>query len=142
VASVEQSGGSALDALSLLAGSVGEAAALELRTWLSELDLPDPEDLLADPGSYKHPQRGDHAYAVLSSVSQAAIEDLTPDRWHAAWKVLAHAAQAGGANVAAAAARDLARARTTELDAPVRELRHFFPILEAAGLLPTSDAAA
>ena len=60
----------------------------------------------------------------------------------AAWKVLARAAEAGGADVAAAAARDLARARTTELDAPVRELRHFFPILEAAGLLPSSAVAA
>ena len=128
--------------VALLAGSVGEAAALELRTWLAELDLPDPEHLLANLEAYKHPQRGDHAYAVLSSVTQAAIENLTPDRWHAAWKILARAAEAGGADVAAAAARDLARARTTDLDAPVRELRHFFPILEAAGLLPSSAAAA
>ena len=142
LASVEQAGGGALDALNLLAGCVGEPAALELRTWLAELDLPDPEVLLADPDAYRHPQRGDQAYAILSSVSQAAIENLTPGRWHAAWQVLASAAQAGGADVAAAAARDLARARTADLDTPVRELRHFFPILEAAGLLHGAAQAA
>ena len=49
-------------------------------------------NLLADPGAYKHPARGDHAYAILTSVSQAAIDNLTPGRWHAAWKVLARAA--------------------------------------------------
>jgi hypothetical protein len=143
LASVEQSGGSALEALNLLAGSIGEGAALELRTWLAELDLPDPEDLLADPAAYRHPERGDQAFAILSSVAQAAIQELTPERWHAAWKVLARAAEVGGADVAAAAARDLARARTADLDAPVSELRYFFPILEAVGLLlPTPRPAA
>jgi hypothetical protein len=138
LASVEQGGGKPMDALPLLAGSIGEGAALELRTWLVELDLPDPEELLADPDLYHHPERGDHAYAILSSVTQAAIDDLSPDRWHAAWRVLARAAEAGGADVAAAAARNLARARTPELLAPVRELKYFFPILEAAGLLAPS----
>jgi hypothetical protein len=142
LASVEQGGGGPLDALGLLAGSVGEGAALELRAWLAELDLPDPESLLADPNAYRHPERGDQAYAILSSVSQAAIENLTPDRWRAAWQVLARAAQAGGADVAASAARNLARSRTSDLDTPVRELRHFFPILEAAGLLQSASAAA
>jgi hypothetical protein len=108
---------------------------------LAELDLPDPEDLLADPGRYRHPQRGDQAYAILSSVSQAAIEDLTPERWRAAWQILARAARAGGADVAASAARDLARSRTPDLATPARELRHFFPILEAAGLLPPASSA-
>jgi hypothetical protein len=142
LASVEQAGGKPVDALGLLAGSVGEGAALELRTWLAELDLPDPESLLADPNAYRHPERGDQAYAILSSVSQAAIENLTPDRWRAAWQVLARAAQAGGADVAASAARNLARSRTSDLETPVRELRHFFPILEAAGLLQPAPAAA
>src|SRR5262249_48704846 len=97
--------------------------------------LPDPEELLSDPDGYRHPKRGDHAYAILLSVAQAAIEDLTPDRWRAAWRVLARAAEAGGADVAASAARDLARARTPELEAPIEQPRAFFPILEAGGLL-------
>ena len=37
----------------------------------------------------------------------AAIEDLTPDRWRAAWHIPGRAAQASGADVAAAAAARL-----------------------------------
>ena len=73
LASATESGGSAMDVLPLLAGCVGEGPALELCHWLKELDLPDPEELLRKPGAYRHPERGDQAYAVLSAVCQAAI---------------------------------------------------------------------
>jgi hypothetical protein len=123
------------DGLPLLAGCVGEGAAIEFAAWRTELDLPDPEMLLAEPLAYRHPQRGDHAYAVLGAVCQAALGRLTPERWKAAWQILAQAAYAGGADVAAVSVRGLARARTGQLALPIEELTAFFPLLEAAGLL-------
>src|SRR5262249_57018933 len=104
----------------------------------AECDVPDPEALRAEPGEYRHPARGDQAYAVLSAVVQSAVGRLTPDRWLGAWRVLSLAAQAGGTDVAAAAARALARARTGELPLPTREIAAFFPILQAAALIPAA----
>lgn len=123
------------DALPLLAGCVGEGSALELAAWARDLDLPDPEDLLAEPSKYRHPDRGDQAYAVISAVCQAALADLTPERWLAAWTVLAAAASAGSPDVAAAAARALARARRDDLPLPTQQIAPFIPVLRAAGLL-------
>ena len=123
------------DALPLLAGCVGDGPALELVAWLRDLDLPDPEELLTHPESYRHPNRSDQAYAVLDAVVRAALERTTPERWLAAWRVLATAASAGGADVAAAAARRLALARRGDLPLPKRELALFLPILQAAGLI-------
>jgi hypothetical protein len=135
------SGGRASEHLiPLLEGCVGSGPALEFATWLRELDLPDPEKLLAAPGEYRHPARSDQAYAVLSAVAQAAIANLAPDRWLAAWTILAAAAEAGGADVAAASARRLALARKADLPLPVEQLTAFFPVLEAAGLLAPRDA--
>ena len=129
--------GAVAGALPLLAGCVGDGPAVELLTWLREADLPDPEHLLAAPHDYVHPARGDLAYAVLSSVSLAATQRLTPQRWSAAWEILATAADQGGADIAAAAVKQLARAGQgrEELPLPVRELVPFVPMLQAAGML-------
>jgi len=135
IAAAEQRRVGLTDVLPLLAGCVGEGPALELAAWARDLDLPDPEDLLAHPERYRHPDRGDQAYAIISAVCQAAIDDLTPERWLAAWTVLAAAASAGSPDVAAAAARGLARERSYELPLPTRQIAPFIPVLEAAGLL-------
>lgn len=119
----------------LVAGAVGEAAALEFLAWRRDLDLPDPEALLADPGRYVHPGRGDRAFAVLAAVASAAVGNLTRPRWQAAWEILSLAAQAGGADVAAIAARSLAQARRPDLPLPVQQLQPFLPILRAAGAM-------
>ncbi len=49
----------------LISGAIGDAAGLELLTWHHEMDLPDPEAVLADPDGVELPDRGDRAYAVL-----------------------------------------------------------------------------
>jgi hypothetical protein len=95
---------------------------------------------LAEPARYRHPQRGDHAYAVLAAVCQSARARLTPERWRAAWQIMATAAQSGGADVAAVAVRDLVRARSPKLALPVEHLSAFYPLLEAAGLLGAEAA--
>ncbi len=124
--------------LPLLSGCVGEGAALEFCQWVRELDLPDPEGLLANPKSYVHPERADQAYAILSAVVQRAIgAGLTAGRWKAAWEILSRAAEAGGADIAAAAARSLASARGDREDLllPRQELSYFLPVLRSAGMI-------
>lgn len=117
----------------LVRGAVGPGPGVELLTWLAEADLPDPEMVLADPESFILPERGDRAYAALASVAAAVASDPTPQRWAAGWKVFGQAA-ADAPDVAAAAARTLARIRPPEAPIPP-EIALFEPLLREAGLL-------
>lgn len=134
LAAVLQRGGQVEDAAALVAGAVGEGPGLEFIAWARELDLPDPEALLRNPASFKLPRRGDQAYAVLAAVAAAAASRLDQDRWLAGWQVLARAAEQGAKDIAAAAARTLARARRAGWPAP-GEAAVFLPLLKEAGLL-------
>jgi len=117
----------------LMMGSVGQGPGIELLNWAGEMDLPDPEEVLSDPDAFVMPERGDRAYAALSAIAAAVAADPTEQRWLAAWKVLGRAADKG-ADVAALAARVLARCRPDGVAAPP-ELRLFAPVLRQAGLL-------
>ncbi|MCC6438079.1 MAG: ATP-binding protein [Acidimicrobiales bacterium] len=122
------------DALSaLVRGAVGDGAGAEFLAWSSELDLPDPEAVLADPSSFVLPERGDRAYAALSSVAAAVLAELTVERWYAGWKVLGVAGERAP-DVAAVAARLLARNRPPGASAPP-ESKAFLPLLRDAGML-------
>jgi hypothetical protein len=117
----------------LVRGCVGPGPGVELLTWLQEADLPDPEAVLADPKSFELPERGDRAYAALSSVAAAVASDPTPDRWASGWKVFGRAGESAP-DVAAAAARTLARCRPPGAPIPP-EVSLFAPLLKDAGLL-------
>jgi len=117
----------------LVSGAVGDAAGLQLLTWQMEMDLPNPEDLLADPDGIELPDRGDRAYAVLSAVAAAVAANPTLERWNAGWRVLARAGERAP-DVAAVAARVLARCRPPGAPAPA-EVKLFAPLLRDAGLL-------
>lgn len=117
----------------LVTGAVGDAAGLQLLTWQLEMDLPDPEDVLADPEGMELPDRGDRAYAVLSAVAAAVAANPTIERWNAGWKVLARAGERAP-DVAAVAARVLAQCRPEGAAAPP-EVKLFAPLLRDAGLL-------
>ena len=114
----------------LMMGAVGQGTALELLNWVSEMDLPDPEQVLLDPQSFVMPERGDRAYAALSAIAAAVAANPTEQRWLAAWKVLGGAA-GNGADVAALAARVLAQCRPAGVAAPP-ELKLFAPVLREA----------
>ena len=117
----------------LVQGAVGDGAAIEFLAWLSEMDLPDPEQVLAEPASFRLPERGDRAYAALAAVAAAVAADPTPERWTAGWQVLGLAADAAP-DVAAVAARVLAKCRPEGAALPA-EIHQFIPVLRAAGLL-------
>ena len=78
----------------LIRGAVGEDAGVEFLAWLVEMDLPDPEQVLADPASFRLPERGDRAYAALAAIASAVASDPTPERWAAGWQVLGLTADA------------------------------------------------
>lgn len=75
-------------AADLLYGCVGEGAGSEFFTWLSEQDLDDPEELLANPSSLNLSKRGDLKMATLANVLAAVRDDNTPERWEAARDVI------------------------------------------------------
>jgi ATPase family associated with various cellular activities (AAA) len=117
----------------LVRGAVGDGAGVEFLTWLMEMDLPDPEKVLADPASFVLPERGDRAYAALAAVAAAVAANPTGERWTAGWQVLGLSASAAP-DVAAVAARVLARCRPDGVPLPP-EIHLFAPLLRDAGLL-------
>src|ERR1700735_2347357 len=117
----------------LIRGAVGDGAGVEFLAWLVEMDLPDPEQVLADPASFLLPERGDRAYAALAAIAAAVAANPTPERWTAGWQVLGLAADAAP-DVAAVAARVLAKCRPEGAALPA-EIHRFAPLLRAAGLL-------
>jgi hypothetical protein len=117
----------------LIRGAVGEGAGVEFLAWLAEMDLPDPEAVLADPASFRLPERGDRAYAALASIAAAVAARPTPGRWAAGWRVLGGCAE-NAPDVAATAAMVLARCRPPDLTEMPPEIKLFLPLIRSAGL--------
>ena len=99
-----------------------------------QLDLPDPELLLAEPDLLPTDSRVDLLLAALAGVTAAVAGDLSLDRWEAAWRVLSVACDAGRADVAAMSATALVELRLDDWPAP-RAAAAFAPMLRAAELV-------
>jgi MoxR-like ATPase len=117
----------------LVRGCVGHGPGSEFLTWLVEADLPDPELVLADPSTFRLPDRGDRAFAALTSIAAVVAAHPTADRWAAAWKVFGAASQKAP-DAAATAARTLAKCRPAGAPVPP-EVAAFGPLLRDAQLL-------
>lgn len=139
LAAADGTGISADARLGLIAGLVGDGVAIEFLSYERDLDLPDPEALLADPASYRRPKRSDQIHATVAAVTTATIEQLTPARWTAAMRVFATIAAAGSVDIAAGGVRELAMQRPVAAEVP-DELRVFGPVLIAAGLIDAEQS--
>ncbi|GAB3691089.1 ATP-binding protein [Nocardiopsis oceani] len=117
----------------LVVGAVGEAAGLELLSWLRTLDLPSPEKLLADP-DHPLPDRVDRLHALLCALSAHVTADGSPAVWEGSWEVVARVARTAP-DVAADTARTLA-ARRPDGAVPPTALLELAPVLRSAGLMP------
>ena len=108
-----------LSTTELVTGATGRAG-LELLTYIEQLDLPNPLELLRDPESFELPERGDLQYAIISSVGGAickiigdeirrGVKDLSAHdhTWMSAWKILGAAARGGAADIATPTARKM-----------------------------------
>src|SRR5437899_650091 len=60
-------------AMTAVAGCVGPGPATEFLAWLKDVDLPDPEEILANPDKFKLPPRSDRQFAVLASVAAVVV---------------------------------------------------------------------
>ncbi|GIH19497.1 AAA family ATPase [Rugosimonospora africana] len=133
---VHHAAGTRTDALALaVIGAVGDGTGLEFVTYLEELDLPDPERVLANPEAFTLPQRGDRQLACLTAVVSAIQGRTTRERWEAGWVVLAQAVKAGVPDVAARAAMDLATLREPNWTVPPT-VDAFVDVLRLSGRLP------
>jgi MoxR-like ATPase len=133
LAAAQAAGADELVVSLLVRGAVGAGAGVEFLTWLEEADLPDPEAVLADPDSFHLPERGDRAFAALTSIAAAVASNATAERWAAAWKVFGRAGEQAP-DAAATAARTLARCRPPGAPVPP-EVAAFAPLLREAQLL-------
>jgi len=121
----------------LMMGCVGSGVILEFLSWRKELDLPDPERLLANPALYQHPSRGDLAFAILGSVVAAFLRDPTQPRFNASWEIVGRAVEGGGADVAAIHAMTLAQNRADmEVKSILKGVEKLTPLMKAVGLVP------
>lgn len=120
----------------LVTGCVGQAAAAEFMAYVADLDLPDPEQLLASPDKFEVPTRGDRVYAAGASVLAAVKQKNTADRWKAAGKVIAHIANAQHADVAVALGRRWMAIRpAADVMPDTSTLTSLSPILREAGII-------
>ncbi|WP_426506206.1 AAA family ATPase [Dactylosporangium sp. McL0621] len=117
-----------------LIGAIGDGAGLEFITYLDELDLPDPNRVLANPDAFALPERGDRQLAFLTAIVSAVQSDTSRPRWEAAWTVLAKAVDAGVPDVAARAAADLAAMREKSWPVPPT-IDAFVDILRLSGAM-------
>lgn len=86
----------------LLATMVGNEAAVEFVTWQRNMDLPNPQDVLA--GSYSIEEsfdrnRPDRVYAIVSNVVAYALDHLTSNTWDDVWSFGVTAARNGFTDV-------------------------------------------
>ncbi|MFI1583292.1 AAA family ATPase [Embleya sp. NPDC020630] len=111
--------GSSREVVSLLVrGTVGDGPGLELLAALDRMDLPDPEDLLADPTRAILPERGDLRQAVLDGVVEAVRNRPDKPRWDAAWAILVRALDTGAPDLVVVPATTLASLRDQDWEVP------------------------
>lgn len=102
-------GASAIATQTLLIGAVGPGPAIEFSTWIDELDLPNPEDVLKNPKGFQVPDRPDHIHPIAASLLAAVTEEPTKARAAAMDAALVKMANAGYIDSVFAAASGLAR---------------------------------
>ncbi|MEV6012221.1 AAA family ATPase [Streptomyces sp. NPDC051976] len=111
--------GSSRETLALLVrGAVGDGPGLELLASIDRMDLPDPEELLADPAGAVLPERGDLRQAVLDGVVAAVRKRPERARWDAAWALLARAVETGAPDLVVVPATTLATLRREDWAVP------------------------
>ncbi|WP_314241759.1 AAA family ATPase [Streptomyces kutzneri] len=114
-----QAAGSSREVLSMLVrGTVGDGPGLELLAALDRMDLPDPEELLADPAGADLPERGDRRQATLDGVVEAVRRRPDRARWDAAWALLVRALETGAPDLVVVPATTLAALRQEDWDVP------------------------
>ncbi len=113
-------------------GLVGDAAAIELMTWIRHSDLPDPALVLDGEVVLDPSERDDRLFAILAGVAAVAARRGDADAWERAWTIVSQVP----VDIAAATARSLFASRPSDARIPDAVLE-FEPILRRAGMVAT-----
>ncbi len=124
-----------INPLPFTAGCVGPTTARTFQIWLKNLDLPDPEEILAAPEKFVLPDRQDKLFAILTSVTAAFSVDPTHSRWTALWKVYAAVSKSGKPDMVIVPVRSVLKYYTEEKYPTPPEAAHLLPLLQEAGLI-------
>jgi hypothetical protein len=119
----------------LVRGCIGPGASAEYLTYRDNLDLPDPEDVLANPDRFVIPGRADQIYVLGAGVLAVVRANLTPQRWDDAGRVFERIASTGHPDIAVAFARDWIRERPEGRMPREEVLRALVPLLKEARLI-------
>lgn len=117
----------------LVRGCIGPGATAEFMTYRENLDLPDPQSVLADPMAVELPARADLIYVIGAGVMAVLRSEVTPARWHAASLVLERIAAAGHPDIAMAFAREWIQLRPEGERPQQGVLQALIPLLAQAG---------
>ena len=118
----------------MIAGSVGQGRANEFLTWVRNLDLPNPEDVLYNCDNYTIPARTDQILAMANSVVEHVVRSNNADKWSRGWSVLKRLLDNGRGDYAALVAPKLAQNMPPKAKLPA-DAACFVPLLQDAGLL-------
>lgn len=119
----------------LVRGCIGPGASAEFLTYRESLDLPDPEQVLADPSGFVLPVRADQIYVIGAGVLAILQNNLTPDRWRAAGFALERIASGGHPDIAVSLARDWIKNRPDGQMPDPAVLKALVPLLKEARLI-------
>ena len=103
----------------LIASSLlGTGAAAEHLSFGRDLDLPDTDQLLADPALFASLERSDQKHAALSAIVARTAANPGARLWKKAFKVCVHAARQDAPDIAAAAAMRLVDIKPARIALP------------------------
>jgi hypothetical protein len=119
----------------LARGCVGQGAAAEYLVFRDNLDLPDPEAVLADPEGTPIPRRPDKVYVLLGGTMHALRRGVDEQRWNAMGTVLERVARAGHDDLSVSFGREWISLKPHGARVPVAVMRAMVPLLAEAGLI-------
>lgn len=119
----------------LLKGSIGVAAAAEYIGYRSNIDIPNPEEVLANPDSLVLPSRADQIYVLGAGILNVLSRDKSTEHWHAAGKVLEKIVESGHPDMAVSFARQWLKIRPSGETPNATVLRALVPLLTEAKLI-------
>ena len=119
----------------LVRGCLGPGASAEYLTYRDNLDLPDPEKVIADPANVVLPSRADQVYVLGAGVLAVLRGRLTAQRWDAAGVVFERIAAGGHPDIAVAFARDWMKERPKGRVPQEGILKALIPLMKEARLI-------
>lgn len=126
----------------LMNGTIGQGASAEFLAYIDALDLPDPEQVLADPASLQLSieDRADRVYAIGVGVLGAVKGNLTEERWVAVGAVIARIVEGSHTDVAVSLGSAwIAMRPTDQMWRPNPDhLTALIPVMTEAQMIPVS----